>query len=137
MSDQPHEQDEQCYVTPCPHCGEACRGTVVMLASGSGPMIRFEVDRPTFDELLDPLVGNAVAANAYADLPQFVREWNEGTGWCEEPRAVDGHDLQRTLDALRREHESAERRNLDLLTALDAFVTRARRDGRPIVVQET
>ena len=42
----------------------------------------FEIDRPTLWELLDASVKAALDEGAFAGLPAFIRDWNEGTGWA-------------------------------------------------------
>lgn len=42
----------------------------------------FRTDRPTIEEPLRDVVGQAIASGSYADLPEFVRAWNEQRGWA-------------------------------------------------------
>lgn len=67
----------------CSYCGAACSGTFLIWYVEDGSRLAFETDQNSLEEPMREWVGSALESDEYAQLPSFVREWNEGRGWAD------------------------------------------------------
>lgn len=110
-------------VSPCRYCGVPCSGTFRLWYVDGDERKAFEVDRPTLDALLEPLVEAASGGERYARLSTFIRHWNECVGWAgmETAASVPVADMLATIEALKAHHGDSGRL-AEVLASLAEFV---------------
>ena len=123
-SDEPVRID---MIRNCPVCGVPCRGEVHFEALPAAVRHRFETDRQAIDEALGRLVDQANADEAYHQLPDFVRAWNELRGWSDEGARVPADQVLTTAQAVLTAGLDAE--ETQIWEALQHFVRQAIAQG--------
>lgn len=80
---------------PCPHCGIPACGKEARLWTQVPDEIPVAVmfDGSLFDVMGEDYFSLHIASLAYADLPGFMKEWNECYGWNE----FEGYESRRIL----------------------------------------
>lgn len=66
----------------CPVCGNACTGTIRVWYPRGPKRLTVQTDRSSWDSLFNHYVQDAMDRGQYSNLPSFLRERNEMTGWC-------------------------------------------------------
>jgi hypothetical protein len=131
------------FVELCSYCGNPCTGTYRIWYIEGNKRMTFEVDQPSFSELLDLIVGSAIDREEYQSLPQFVREWNENTGWASidlmDGSRISAEDLLRTTDLLGLHYggSNAIPKILSLIQSLRDILLHCLREKREVWVGET
>ncbi len=128
------------FVEPCSYCGASCSGTILVSYSDGSRRLAFEVDRPSLTLPIEELVGAAIERGDYDALPSFAKEWNESRGWAEfasDGAAVVAEDLLRAVSALDARRSPRDIHAGAMLAGLWAFVERAAREGREVLVART
>lgn len=128
-------------VASCDVCGVPCTGTFRLWYVEGGKRMTFEVDRPTFWELLEPAVKAAIDEGAYPAMPAFIRNWNEAVGWAgqglDEATPVDTADILATIETLKARHDGADTRLAGVIASLGDFVLRCFDEDRALWAGET
>jgi hypothetical protein len=102
-----------------------------MPTDGAVGLRTFMTDRPTVEEPLRDIVGQAIDSGDYPGLPEFVRAWNEQRGWAtfaSEGGAAPTAELLATAKAVL---TAADPRTVDVEVweALQRFVRHALEHG--------
>ena len=92
---------------PCPQCGvPACGKEAYLWKEKDGQKMTLVFDGGIFDIIVrEFFAGDSEVGSRYEELPRFLRDCNENTGWYEEAEdkacSISVHELLQSLEVMR------------------------------------